>query len=381
MKIVVNTRFLLADKLEGIGWFTYETLSRMVKDHPEHDFVFLFDREFDQKFIFGQNVRGVKLFPPARHPFLWYWWFEKSVKKILKREKPDVFLSTDGYLSTKSKVPQLVVMHDLAFEHYPDDVGGLVRKFYKKYSPIYARVAKRIVTVSEFTKQDIVQKYHIDKHKIDVIYNGVNASFSPVSTTEQVNIKSKYTGGQDYFVYVGSIHPRKNILNLLKAYEQFRQQHDAKIKLVLAGRKGWSNEDMEAYYEQMTFKKDVVFTGRVTTEELNHLLGAAQALTYISYFEGFGIPVIEAQQCGCPVITSNKSSLPEVAGDAALLVDPFSIEGIITAMMQVIDDKILRDRLVQNGFQNAKRFSWNLTAKQLYESLEKTVNSNSNENI
>ena len=152
MKIAVNTRFLIKNKLEGIGWFTYESLKRITRQHPEHEFVFLFDRPYAEEFIFSDNVTGRVLFPPARHPLLWYWWFEYSVTAALKQIKPDIFLSTDGYLSLACQVPQVIVMHDLAFEHFPDHVNALTARYYRHFTPKFAKKANRIATVSEYSK-------------------------------------------------------------------------------------------------------------------------------------------------------------------------------------------------------------------------------------
>ena len=128
MKIAINTRFLIKDRLEGIGWFTYEVVKRLVEQHPEDEFIFFFDRPYPEEYIFGKNVKAEVLFPPARHPFLWYWWFEWSLSKALQKYKPDVIFSPDNYLSLKSDVKTVMVMHDIAHVHYPDEVPFIARK-------------------------------------------------------------------------------------------------------------------------------------------------------------------------------------------------------------------------------------------------------------
>ena len=150
LKIAVNTRLLIKNKLEGIGWFSYETLKRITRAHPEHQFYFLFDRPFDESFVFGSNVTPIVIRPQARHPILFYLWFEKSIPRALKKINPDLFMSTDGYLSLSTTTPSLPVIHDLNFEHYPEQLPFLVRKYYKHYFPRFARKAARIATVSEF---------------------------------------------------------------------------------------------------------------------------------------------------------------------------------------------------------------------------------------
>ena len=174
MKIAVNTRLLLKDKLEGIGWVACECLSRIVKAHPDDEFYFLFDRKPDPKFIFAENVKPVVLFPQARHPFLYIIYFEISVRRTLRKIKPDVFVSTDAYLSLGSKTPQIAVFHDINFEHFPQDFPKLALWHYKKFFPKFARKAKKIITVSEFSKQDIIDNYKVEPEKIEVVYNGAN---------------------------------------------------------------------------------------------------------------------------------------------------------------------------------------------------------------
>ena len=150
MKIAVNTRLLLKNKLEGIGWFTYESLKRIVLSHPEHDFYFIFDRKYDDEFVFAKNVTPIVVGPPARHPLLHFIWYEISIPRVLKRINPDVFISPDAFLSLSSKYPDLIVIHDLNFEHFPEYMPWLWRSYYRYFTPRYAKKAKRIATVSEF---------------------------------------------------------------------------------------------------------------------------------------------------------------------------------------------------------------------------------------
>jgi glycosyltransferase involved in cell wall biosynthesis len=373
MKIAVNTRLLLKNKLEGIGWVAYETLRRMVKDHPEVEFYFLFDREPDPMFVFADNVKPIVLFPQARHPFLFIWFFEFSVTKALKRIKPDLFFSPDGYLSLRSDVPQVAQFHDLNFEHFPKDMPKIHLWHYKTFFPRFARKAKRIVTVSDFSKQDIVDCYGIDPQKIDVAYNGVNEVFKPTSEEEQAAIRAHYTGGQPYFMFVGSLHPRKNLARLFTAFDLFKSQTPSNVKLLIVGEKRWWSEPIERAYSQMRFKDEVVFAGRLSAEDLHKVTAAALASVYVSYFEGFGIPILEAFRCETPVITSNVTSMPEVAADAALLVDPFSEASIAEGMMEMLDEKV-RENLVEKGRERSMDFSWDKAAEGIWNCLMKAIN-------
>ncbi|MBN2175872.1 MAG: glycosyltransferase family 4 protein [Bacteroidales bacterium] len=373
MKIAVNTRLLLKNRLEGIGWFTYESLKRITQQHPEHEFFFIFDRKYDESFIFSDNITPIVIPPQARHPILFYLWFEQSIPRLFKRIKPDLFLSTDGYLSLSAKVKSLVVMHDLNFEHYPQDLPWMVRKHYRHYFPRYARKAARIATVSEYSKKDISELYTVTPHKIDVVYNGANEGFKPVMEDTKKQVWKKYTQNCPYFLFVGALHPRKNLVNLFKAFDLFKSRKSTNIKLLIVGEKMWWTPEIRNAYEQMKYKNEVVFSGRIEFEQLQKVVASALALTYVSYFEGFGIPIVEAFYAGTPVITSEVTSMPEVAGDAALLVDPFSIRSITDAMVKISSDENLRKLLIEKGNERKKLFSWQITADRLWGSIEKVL--------
>jgi len=371
VKIAVNTRLLLKDKLEGIGWFSYESLKRITLQHPEHEFIFIFDRKYDEKFIFSDNVQPVIIPPQARHPILYYIWFEFSIPYILKKYKADIFISPDGYTPLHSKIKSLSVFHDLNFEHYPDDLPKAEKFYYQKFFPKYAKKSTRIATVSEFSKKDICEQYDINPDKIDVVYNGANTQYKPLSEDCISSTKKQYSEGKDYFLFVGSLHPRKNLTNLFKAFDEFKNNNNTDIKLLLVGASKWWTDDIKSTFDNMTHKKDVVICGRLSTEELRKVLGSALALTYVSYFEGFGIPIVEAFYSGVSVITSNCTSMPEVAGDAALIVDPFKTEEIADAMRKIAFDTKLREQLIEKGNERAKLFSWQKTSEKLWASIIK----------
>ena len=371
MKIAVNTRLLIKNKLEGIGWFSFETLNRIVKQHPEHTFFFIFDRPYDPTFVFSSNVKAIVAPPQARHPVLYFIWFELVLPHILQKIGADLFLSPDGYLSLRIDIKQITVLHDLNFEHYPKDLPRLESWYYRTFFPKYAHKATRIATVSEYSKKDIINCYHIDADKIDVVFNGVNQIYQPVSESVKQQTRIKYTHGCEYFICVGSLHKRKNISNLLKAFELFRSVQSTDVKLLIVGHKRWWTKEMQFALNQMAYQSDVMFTGRVENEELHVLMASAIALAYVSYHEGFGIPILEAFSCDTPVITSDITSMPEVAGDAALLIDPFMPDSIANAMKRIYEDGVLREELNRKGRERLKLFSWQKTSDALWNCIEK----------
>ena len=373
MNIAVNTRLLLSNRLEGIGWFTFETLKRITKQHPEHRFIFIFDRPYSNEFIFSDNITPVVVAPPTRHPLLWYIWFEWALPRVLKKYKADLFFSPDGWLSLRTDVRSINVIHDLNFNHYPEFIPFHVRKYYHYFFPRFVKKASRIATVSEFSKQDIISTYKIDPEKIDVVYNGANELYKPVSNEEQLLTRKEYTNGAPYFMFVGLIHPRKNIANLFLAFDSFKKKFTSDIKLVIVGEKKWWTSDIEKAFNGMQYKNDVVFAGRLAPEKLKNVIASALAMTYIPCFEGFGIPILEAMYCDVPVITSNVSSMPEVSGDAAIFVDPFSVDSIVEGMLKMAKDDGYRNSLIEKGKVRRQNFSWDKTAEKLWKCIEKEI--------
>jgi glycosyltransferase involved in cell wall biosynthesis len=373
MKIAVNTRLLIRDKLEGIGLFTYHTLKKITKSHPEHKFIFIFDRKYSEEFIFSDNVTPVIVHPQARHPALWYLFFDWGVTHALGKHKPDLFLSPDGWLSLRTKVKSLPVIHDLNFFHYPEFVPWHVRRYYLYFFPRFINKASRIATVSNFTKQDILSRFDIDPNKIDVVYNGVGEELKPLNKEEQNKVRLEFSGGCPYFLFIGLIHPRKNLANLIKAFDSFKQEVNSNVKFLVVGSKKWWTSDLQMTYENAKFKDDIFFTGRVSYKNLRLITASALALVYASFFEGFGIPLLEAMYCDVPIITSRVSSMPEVGGNAALYVEPSSVESIKDAMLRMFCDTNLRDKLIIRAKKQREQYTWERTANLLWESIDKCI--------
>ena len=373
MRIGVNTRLLLAGKMDGIGWFTAETIRRIVLAHPEHDFYFFFDRRPDPGFIYASNVHPVVLCPQARHPILWFLFFEGSVARALRKYKIDLFLSPECYMSLRSKVPTLMVIHDINYEHSKDNLKSSHQRYMAFFSPKFARRCSRIATVSEFSKKDIVDTYKISPDKIDVVYDGAHVGYHPLDSVLKQHVRNDYTLGCPYFIFVGTIIKRKNLATVLTAFDSFKNKSGSEMKLVVVGHKVWWQDELKAAFDCMKHKEDVIFIGRANSDLLVNLMGAAEALVYPSLFEGFGIPIIEAFHAEVPVITSNCTSMPEVAGDAALLVEPKDANMLASAMQAVSSDACLREELIEKGRRRRDLFSWDKTAELLWDSMMKTM--------
>ncbi len=374
MVIAVNTRFLLTGYLEGYGYFIYESFKRIAKNNPQHQFIFIFDRPYNEQFVFEPNITPVIAGPPARHPLLWKLWYDIKVPAILRKVKADVFVSCDGFCSLHTKVPQCLVVHDLSFLHFPSFIRKSHLLYYRRNTPKFLAKASRVATVSEFSKKDIEDTYKVAAGKTDVVYSASKEIFQPVSAAVKSEVKEKYTAGKEYFIYTGAIHPRKNLMNLLKAFSLFKKRQQTGMKLVLAGRLAWKYESFTKSLETYKYRNDVVLTGYIDEAELARLTGAAYAMVYPSLFEGFGVPVLEAMQCGVPVITSSDTSMQEIAKEAALYATPGDINEIAEKMMLIYKDENLKKQLTEKGKIVAEQYSWDKTAELLWDSILKASN-------
>ena len=362
MNIAINTRLLIENELEGIGRFSFEIVKRIVKKYPSVQFHLIFDRPYSKKFLFEKNVIAHVLKPKTRHPIIWYYWFEIQLPKLLKNIKADLLISLDGFLTTKLDIPKINVLHDINFEHRPKDLPFFYRKYYKYYIPKYCHLSNKIITVSNFSKYDISEKYNIPKEKIKVVYNGVSKDFYSININQKNEIKKKYTSGEDYFIFIGSLHKRKNISRMLKAFDLFKENTGTKTKFIIVGKKRWWSNNMEKTYNNLKHKNDIIFTGYVEENILNILISSAKCLCFVSLFEGFGLPIIEAMKCGVPLITSNTSSMPEICGKAGLIVNPENIEEISIAMQKIEENQELRNNLIKFGLERSKIFNWDQSA-------------------
>lgn len=373
MRIAVNTQLLLPNKLEGIGWFAHETLRRITTAHPEHEFLFIFDRPWDASFIYSSNVIPVSTMVPSRHPFLWYWHYEIDTPLILKKYKPDLYFSPDGWMPLRSRIPVVDVIHDVNFMLRQQDFPKLVIDYYLRYFPKFAQKAKKIITVSEFSKNDIATYMQVDKQKIEVCYNGCNTMYTPIPSEVKVEMRNRFSDGKPYFVYVGSLNPRKNIEGMFNAFDSFKKETGCEHKLVVVGENMRRNADYQERLGKLQYGDDILFTGRLSSEVLHLVIASACSLLLFSFYEGFGIPIVEAMNCDVPVLCSNVSSMPEVAGKAALLVDPTSIESMAGAMETVGMNEDIRAKLIEEGRIQRQMFSWDLTAQRVWNVIEKEL--------
>jgi len=375
VNIGINARLFVKGKMEGVATYIFEITKRLVSDHPEDTFVFFFDRAYDQSFIFSDNIKPVIVYPQARHPLLWEIWWQWQMPRYLKKYNIDVFYTGEIFMPRRTKTPTAIVSHDLAYKHYPDQIPKAVRKYYARTYPKNHRLADAIISVSEYTKSDIVKQFGIENDRISVIYNAVPNGFKPLDEATKQEVRSKYAQGEKYIAYLGSFHPRKNIVNLVKGFNVFKSMSKSKHKLLLMGRWSWFTDKIKQEISASPFTSDIIVLEKVGKEKYD-LVAASEALCYISLFEGFGIPILEGFAAGVPVITSNVSSMPEVSNGSAMEIDPHSPQEIGEAMIQVTEQNDLRRTHIEKGLNRLNDFSWQKSSEDTYDILSKLAKKN-----
>jgi glycosyltransferase involved in cell wall biosynthesis len=265
----------------------------------------------------------------------------------------------------------VITVHDLGAEYLPFSHQIKQILYLKLMTHYQLSTATKVIAVSEATKKDLVKKIGLPGEKISVVHESVDQKvFKKIGNDPLRDIMSKYkiTRGK-YFLFVGTVQPRKNLERIISSFKDFISNSGQDINLVIAGSKGWKSKPLYSLPRELGIEAKVRFLGRVTDEDLVGLYNGATALVYPSLFEGFGLPILEANACGCPVITSDSSSMPEVVGDAGILVDAGSREQITEAMKKMYTNDPFRNRLIDKGYINLKRFSWEKTARETVKIL------------
>ena len=306
--------------------------------------------------------------------FLWTQW-RLPLELIKEKNRIDVFFTPGHYSPRFCPIPLAISIMDLAFLRYPEQFLQKDLWQLKKWTALSVKKANKILAISESTKNDIIKFYDVKPDKIVITYPGINMKNKKQKTKNTYRkLKNKYKFNDNYFLYIGTLQPRKNLIRLIKAFSSTINHQPSTINhLVIVGKKGWLYDDIFEKVKGLGLEKNVIFTGFISEEEKNSLLQNAFAFILPSLYEGFGFPVLEAMKVSCPVIVSKVSSLPEVAGDACIYINnPKSVDSIYKAMLKMIKlDEDKRKELINKGYQQVKKFSWKKTAEKTLSVLEK----------
>jgi glycosyltransferase involved in cell wall biosynthesis len=387
MKIAIDASWALYERA-GVGRYTHNLVKALLKVDQRNEYVLFFNywrnREEREKII--QDIVGIRrdkikiirfYFPVKLKewlmstPFAW--------PRFIK-EKIDIFHAPYFTGMPKYFFPnKIVTIHDLAFMHFPEHHGKKLSNFYLKKTKEAVKLSKKVVAVSLATKRDLISLLDVSAVKIAVVPEGKNLNLKNIDKKLAGQVLKQYLPTDKYILFVGTLEPRKNLVNLLKAYALLPHDLQKQYRLVLVGQKGWQTRAFQETLEVLNLRQKIVMPGFIPDEHLPYFYAGASVFVYPSFYEGFGLPVLEAMACGAPVITSKTSSMPEVAGRAGLLIDPESEESIAEAMKKVLTNQKLTETMKKAGLAQAKKFSWERAAaetQKVYENVFTQYNKN-----
>lgn len=356
----------------GIHRYIHHTLLHLPQVAPQH------------RYIVFLNERQMRATHPAMQTHTTHWptykplvriaWEQTVLPIATFTEHLDLLHAMAFARPIMARCPIVLTIYDMSFVRMPERFPTFQRLYLQRMSRYSARRAARIIVISQSTKDDVVRFCGVPADRVTVIYCGVDELFKPLSRHEVEQFRSAKGLPSHFILYLGTLEPRKNVAQLVRAYAALRQNGREKPKLVIAGAKGWGYDKVFATVEQSGVKDDVIFTGYVPQAELPFWYNAADLFVFPSLFEGFGLPVLEAMACGTPAITSNVSSLPEVAGDAALTIAPGDARTLAEAIAQALHDTTLRQQMRERGLQQAAKFNWPTAARQTARVYEEVLN-------
>jgi len=359
----------IGENLTGNETYISNLINGLVSLYTEHRFVLLFTRrdlaeQWQNRYPQVETALMRPVYPLIRIPF--------SVPVLAWRRGLDM-LHVQYVRPPLLQIPVVTTIHDISFEKYPDLFSRKEVTQFRMTIPRSARHADKVITISQNSKQDLIEVYGLRDEDVVVTYLGVSSIFSPVAEGLQ-EIKNKYGIDERYILTVGNLQPRKNLQRLVSAYVRLRDSRpDIKHKLAIVGKRAWKHDPIIESARQSRWVQDILLTDYVPEDELPVLYSGADLFVYPSIYEGFGLPPLEAMACGAPVITSDRSSLPEVVGDAAIKVNPFDVEAIAASMASVILEPAIATRLREAGMARAKRFSWETCARETVDVFESVL--------
>ena len=359
MRIGIDARLVYYSRA-GIGQYITRLAEALAKlNNNQEEFVLLQSRKDETQIVNGGNFSRVSLWTPSHH------WAEQTALRFeIGRLRLDVLHSPDFIPPFQRNCKSVITIHDLAFLLYPHFLTKESARYYGQIDQAVRRT-DHIIAVSESTRQDTIKLLGVPERRITVIHEAASPIYRQLDPEEARHfVAESYGLDRDYILFVSTIEPRKNLPGLLQAYRKLLDDYKRPEGLVLAGAQGWLSQEVYDIVENLNLHQHVRFLGRVPSEHLLYLYNAARLLVHPSFYEGFGLPPLEAMTCGTPVIVSHVSAMPEVVGDAALLIDPHDIDGLTVAMWRVLTDEDLRANLIVKGLKRARMFSWQRAAQE-----------------
>jgi glycosyltransferase involved in cell wall biosynthesis len=346
-----------------------EILLRMCSQHPEHSFILFFDRPKPAQLVLPANASAVEV--PLKGESLWrrQWWLQWQLPRAIKRNRPDVFLGMDGLLPLRSQVPAYLLIKDLSFLQEVAGEAANLQRFLRRQTLKYAAKAAVTGVMSATLERSFLQYAGGAGKNLQVLPAGIHESYRPLDWEEREAVKKAYTGGVEYFILSGSVHPRNNILPLLKAFSAFKRRLRSNMKLVLAGSPTAAGQEIADSLRNYKFRQDVIWLQDLDQPALASLTAAAYALLYTNRLDGVALPVYAAIRCQVPVIAIEGPAAREAGQDALLYADPDSLEDLADKLGVMYKDEQLRSRLLHAMEGLVLPGSWDRCASALFSSL------------
>jgi glycosyltransferase involved in cell wall biosynthesis len=355
MRIGIDAR-LLGYQSAGISTYTRCLVQALAQVDAQDEFVVLRSRSDDQPLVEAPNVAYRHLLTPPHNA-----WEQIFLPLELSLIELDLLHSPDFIPPFRYSRPSVITVHDLAFRIFPETVTGESHRYYDQIGRAVQHAAA-IIAVSESTRRDLVERVGAPAERIRVVYEASDPTCRPMDRAAAMRIaREKLRVADNFILFVGTVEPRKNLVTLLRALTAHEL---SSVRLIMAGSRGWLSDGVFRVMRELMLSQRVMFLGHVTFQDIVTLYNAADLVVYPSLYEGFGLPVLEAMACGTPVVCSNTSSLPEVAGDAALLVDPRSVDQWVMAIDKVLGDRTLQAEMREKGLRRAAEFSWERAARE-----------------
>jgi glycosyltransferase involved in cell wall biosynthesis len=361
MTIAVNTRLNKERQPQGYEEFLFSLLNHLSKKNPQHQFIYIFDKPYNDRLVFAKNVTPVIAGPKTSNSLRLQYWFNYKIPALLRKHKVDVFLSMEGICSLRTKIPQCFLISDLSFLRSPQVVKKQSR-FYKKYTAAFLAKAKAIATVSAYSKKTITDTYKISAENISVIHPGIDETFKPLDWEEQEIIKEKYADGKAYFLCSAN----SNLINLLKAFSFFKKRQKSSMLLLITAE---INESFKKEFSSYKLRNEIKLLEDIDKMELAKITASAYAMVYPVLYDDIALPALQALQCNVPLVTSDSGSLPSVFGEAALYFNPNNFEDIAQKMMLVFKDEDKAKKLVKAGDELMKQYQLDKNADLLMNLL------------
>ena len=361
----------LSEPRTGVGHYTFQLARALAGAYPSDEFELISPQPFVDSVAESEssNLRFIK----ARSASIRGHWWSLGLPLYLKRAGIDLFHGTNFELPLWQRRRTVLTIHDLSALRYPELHRPRLARRARTRLPLAARLARAIITPTDAVKREVCARFRLKPEKVTAIHEAPRDSFGPLHVTETVEIRKRLKIEDDFLLFVGTLEPRKNLLTLLKAYDQILRHTSLRPQLVVAGGEGWLMDETLSFIKESGISERLRLTGYLDDDELRALYSSCQAFIYPSLYEGFGLPPLEAMACGAPVLASRISALEETLGDAAILIDPADVDGLARGIIDLLENEARRLAFKSDGLRHAAQFSWEKAARLTHEVYQRVM--------